>query len=217
MLKKASARRESGDALIEVLFAITVFSLAVVAAFSLINQGTAASLRSLQITTVRQQIDSQAEALRFMSSAYISAYYPGYEPNLADGVTSPAEEFYKVIARVKATDAESASTFAGGAVTCPNPPSGSFIINTQQVRLADGPFTLADSYAQVLYAPSSGDITASQGIWIEAVRSGVSASDPNQANVSYTDFHIRACWPAPGTNSSMNIGTIVRLYEPATS
>ena len=56
---------------------------------------------------------------------------------------------------------------------------------------------------------TSGAITAAKGMWIEAIRSTPSAG------TAYTDFHIRACWYAPGTNQPMNLGTIVRLYEPA--
>ena len=63
MLRGAANTR--GDTLIEVLFAITVFSLVVVTSLAIMNQGTQAALRSLQLTLVRQQVDSQAEALRF--------------------------------------------------------------------------------------------------------------------------------------------------------
>ena len=57
--------RTAGDTLIEVMFATTVFSLVVVSSLSLMNQGVASAQRSLEITTVRQQMDGQVETLRF--------------------------------------------------------------------------------------------------------------------------------------------------------
>lgn len=202
-------RRQAGDTLIEVLFAITTFSLVVVTSLAIMNQGTAASMRSLQITLVRQEIDSQAETLRFLSSAYVSAYYPGYAPNLVDSVTSPAEEYYRVLNSVTAT---SVSRFGGdNPKACPAAPSGSFVLNTRLARyLAYNPakFTAAGAFSEVTYNTSD-TIDKSGGIWIEAAKSTPAPGVPG-----YVDFHIRACWSATGSNMPTNLGTIVRLYEP---
>ena len=46
---------------------------------------------------------------------------------------------------------------------------------------------------------------SAQGIWVEKVHA---------PNTKYYDFHIRACWSAPGTNVKTTLGTIVRLYDP---
>ncbi|MBJ58357.1 hypothetical protein CMN24_01415, partial [Candidatus Saccharibacteria bacterium] len=59
-------RLERGDTLIEVLFAVTVFSFVVVSSLAIMNQGTAAAQRSLEISLVRQQVDAQADSLRFL-------------------------------------------------------------------------------------------------------------------------------------------------------
>ncbi len=208
-------RKQAGDTLIEVLFAITIFSMVVVMSLTLMNQGTSASIRSLQITLVRQQMDSQAEALRFMSAAYVAAYSPGYTPN-PDAATSPAEEFYKIKEKIK--DNGPVSTFGSEAATCQPIPSGSFIVNTQLATLQDTEslFVAADTFPQLVYNDDK-VLQSSQGIWIEAVRSGTGRAGSNLQAVSYTDFHIRACWDAPGSNRAMNLGTIVRLYEPATN
>ena len=208
-------KNEKGDTLIEVLFAVTVFSLVVVLSLSLMNQGTSASIRALQITLVRQEIDSQAEALRFMSSSYVAAYYPGYAPSLTDGSTTPAEEYYKM---TQAIGTGSVSAFGGeDQDACPAAPTGSFIVNARTARYVPGAAALlqpAEAFAQTRYQDTT--LQRSEGIWIEAVRSSQS-SDPNQANTRYTDFHIRACWDAPGAGAPMNLGTIVRLYEPVNS
>jgi len=208
MLNRMLKGGQRGDTLIEVLFAVTVLSLAIVMSLSIMNQGTAASLRSLQITLVRQEIDSQAEALRFLNSAYVATYTTGYAPIATDA--SPAAEYYRIIQNIKAVGAKSVSVFGSTGAACNKAPAGSFILNARSARLQAynaTKLTDASSYAQVLYK-ADGSLDTSQGMWIEAIRSAPSDG------TSYTDFHIRACWGAPGTDVSMNLGTIVRLYDP---
>lgn len=207
-----SRYRERGDSLIEVLFAVTVFSFVVVGALTIMNQGTAASQRSLEIGLVRQQIDGQAEALRFMHDSYVAVYQNGLTYNTTDGTTTPAEEWY---AMAQTTFPATPSAFGAVGATCPTPPNGSFIIDTQNVRFVRGTTTSLQrsvTYSQVAYN-GSGAFTAAQGLWIEPIRSAASG-DTNQSNARYIDFHIRACWEAPGLTAPLTTGTIVRLYEP---
>lgn len=203
-----SSRSDRGDTLIEVLFAVSVFSLIVVTALSIMNQGTALAQRSLETTLVRQQVDSQADTLRFLHESYVQNYYSGITFTTTDAETSPAEEFYKIVQHVRTTGATSASEF--GSTACGTPPNGSFVLNTKQAQLSTNPtlFRAPETYAQAVYSTDT-VLTNSDGLWIEAVRSGASA-----ANTGSIDFHIRACWDAPGLEQPMNIGTIVRLYEP---
>lgn len=212
MLKKALQR---GDTLIEVLFAVSVFSFVVVGSLAIMNQGTAASQRALEITLVRQQIDAQAEALRFMHDSYVAVYQPGISYDLTDDTQSPAEEWYEMIQRVTATGQTDASSFAV-TTTCPAAPSGSFIVDPKNalfVTSADV-MELAVTYPQVRY-DSNGIVSASQGLWIEGIRSRQS-DDADQSNTGFIDFHIRACWDGAGLPVPMTTGTIVRLYEPRT-
>lgn len=207
-------KQEAGDTLIEVLFAMTVFASIVVTALSLMNQGVAAAQRSLEITTVRQQMDGQAETLRFLHDSYVEAYQTGLVFNLTDATTSPAEEYYEIIQFVAAGNRTSASQF-GGTAACvvPSIPSKDFIMNpvtAQLLNTANKPdiFKKSPTFSQLVYG-SGNIIDYSQGMWIEGVRS------PNGgSSAGYIDFHIRACWDAPGLNTPMNLGTIVRLYEP---
>ena len=80
MVKKFSLR---GDTLIEVMFAVAVFGLGAVGAIALMNTGLASVQNSLETTMARQEIDAQAEALRFIHDAYLT------EPNTksTDGTT----------------------------------------------------------------------------------------------------------------------------------
>jgi type II secretory pathway pseudopilin PulG len=73
-MRLIARRHERGDTIIEVLFAVTVFAMVAVGAMTIMNQGTATAQRSLEVTLVRQQIDAQAEAIRYIHQAYVSAY-----------------------------------------------------------------------------------------------------------------------------------------------
>jgi type II secretory pathway pseudopilin PulG len=209
----ASFRKDSGDTLIEVLFATAVFSLIAVGGLALMNQGTAASQRALEITLVRNEIDSQAEALRFLNASYIAAYQIGVSDY---AVNTPAGQWQLMHNSIVASGLSSASPFgATGSTTCPSSPQGSFIIDTRNatfVSPSSGNMGLAQTFSKVIY-DAGGNLTSAAGIWIEAVRS-ISVNDNNQAGIGYIDFHIRACWDSPGQSVPATIGTIVRLYEP---
>lgn len=208
-------KRQNGDTLIEVLFAITVFSLIVVSSLSIMNQGTAASQRSVEITSVRQQIDAQAETVRFLHDSFVEAYKPGITYNVTDATSTPDEEYYKIIEHIKAHPRSSPSTFGGGGASCvvPNNTTTDFILDpiTASFYTAStkpGVFNTATTYAQLTYTPTN-TLDKSYGIWVEAIRVGTAGS-----SAGYIDFHIRACWSTVGISVPMNLGTIVRLYEP---
>ena len=68
--KERSLTAKRGDTIIEVMFAIAVFSLVAVITISMMNLGTANAEGSLELTTARHELNAQAEALRFVHSAY---------------------------------------------------------------------------------------------------------------------------------------------------
>lgn len=204
--------KSRGDTLIEVLFAISIFSLVAVGGLSIMNQGTATSQRALEITLVRNEIDAQAETLRFLNASYIAAYQSGisYLP------TTPAGQWSLMLDSIKLTANTTVTNFGVSAASqCPTHPNGSFIMNTRKATFiapsAEKLFP-AEVFSKVLYDTVNG-LTSAQGMWIEAIRSTTVAVN-NQANAGYIDFHIRACWDSPGQSIPITIGTIVRLYEP---
>jgi len=207
-------RRQRGDTLIEVLFAVTVFSLVAVGSLAIMNQGIATSQRALEITIVRQEIDAQSQALRFMNSAYVASY----QTNQTQYPAGPAQEWATMLASITSTPVQIPTEFSNVTV-CPTPPSGSFIINAHGAKFVSAIGNVlqpAVTYAQVNYQTDSNvisSVTSAQGIWIEAIPSAVSG-DKNQASAGYIDFHILACWDGPGNGPPVTIGTIVRLYEP---
>jgi type II secretory pathway pseudopilin PulG len=203
-------QKSNGDTLIEVLFATAVFSLIAVGGLSIMNKGTAASQRALEITLVRNEIDSQAEVLRFLNASYIAAYAPG----ITDYGDTPAGQWYTMVADIKATANAQISNFANLNACPANPPNGSFIMNTHNAKFITDANKLVPSqtFAQTRYDVAD-NFTNAEGIWIEAVRSATVNSN-NQSSAGYVDFSIRACWDSPGQDMPVTIGTLVRLYEP---
>lgn len=202
VIDTTKARR--GDTIIEVIFAVIVFSFVAISVVVLMNRGISTSEAALEVTLVRQQINAQAEALRYLHQAR---------------VVSPSSPEATVWNSLTPRYQTGASTFGAASGTCALP-SGSaympFILNAQKAtvwgtRPSDQASSVTNSsrppFSQVVY-DSSGDIVAAYGIWIEAV----SSSAPVQ--VQFVDFHIRACWPSPSGQVPMTIGTIVRLYDP---
>ena len=219
--KKHNAK---GDTLIEALFAITIFSLVAVGGLAIMNQGTATSQRALEITLVRNEIDAQAEALRFLNSSYIAAYQPGVSGCTDDpsniNLGSPANQWQAMQCYIKNHPAKESSIVFSD-TSCPQNQSGYnpsgdgwFILNTRKATFIDpvGQFRTAQTFSQVRY--DAGDqVTTADGIWIVPVRADTVAGN-NQDNAGYADFYIRACWDSPGQSIPVTIGTIVRLYEP---
>lgn len=62
----------SGETMIEIGLAISVFAIVALATVSLMSSGVNTSQRSLEITMARNEIDAQAEALRFIHSSSLA-------------------------------------------------------------------------------------------------------------------------------------------------
>jgi len=209
-LRSFKNSKQAGDTLIEVLLAFAVLSLVIVGALSIMNQGTVAAQRSLETTLVRQEIDGQAETLRFLHDAYVAGYRSGVVPSAG----TPAKQWYDMAQKVTATTTSSLQNLT----SCPaTHPTNSFILDpvTATYQGANAKLATAQTFSQLVYAGSgaTASLSSAQGIWIEAVRSAAS-TDPNKQNARFIDFHIFACWDAPNGGPPMTIGTIVRLYEP---
>jgi type II secretory pathway pseudopilin PulG len=203
---------QQGDTIVEVLFAVAVFAMVAVGCLSIMNQGTATAQRSLEITLVRQQINAQAEAIRYINQAYVAAYQK-------DGTTptGTAAEWIKMTSKTAGKGADSASNFGqtdNGACPSAVPGQSPFIVNartatvwdTKPSMVAPGGASLPP-YPQVIYNSDS-SINSAYGLWVEAVPS------TNTTGSGFVDFHIRACWEGPGSIAPITLGTIVRLYEP---
>ena len=205
--------KQKGDTIIEVLFAVTVFAMVAVGSLAIMNQGIASAQRSLEVTLVRQQIDAQAEAIRFIHKSYIAAYQQGSPAP----TTGTAAEWKKMTDKSTGKGANVPSEFgvvAGTACLPSAPGEKPFILNARTATIygstpsmVSPPGASLPPFAQVIYNNDS-SINASYGLWIEAIPSAP-VDGPG-----FVDFHIRACWQAASSSVPATLGTIVRLYEP---
>lgn len=200
-------RSERGDTIIEVLFAFTVFSLIAIAGMSLMNQGTALAQRSLEIGLVRQQVDAQADALRYLNRAYAADY----------GNRGAATDMWNRVVAANAVESAQDYGKVADADGChlPSPTDRPFALDVTKLQTNPllVPTAETGTYAKVRYDDTSGP--TAEGIWIQAVRSPVrTGAGDGQERPGFYDFHIRACWFTPGQSVPVTIGTIVRLYEP---
>ena len=61
-----------GDTIVEVLFALSIFSLIAVLAIAVMNLGIAIAESNLELNMARNEVDAQAEAIRFIQSSYLA-------------------------------------------------------------------------------------------------------------------------------------------------
>lgn len=209
---RLARQKEAGDTIVEVLFAVAVFAMVAVGSLSIMNQGTAAAERSLEVTLVRQQIDAQAEAIRYIHEAYVAAFQ-----NNGSTPTGTAAEWIKMTDKTTGKGADGASTFGQTASGfCPTTVPGQrpFVLNARTATISGStpimsapPGGSLPPFPQVIYNSDS-SIKQAYGIWIEAVPSTTTGGP------GFVDFHVRACWDSPGSSAPVTLGTIVRLYEP---
>ncbi len=85
-----------GDTIIEVMFALAVFCLVAVLSIMMMNLGVHSAENALELVTARNELNAQAEALRFIHSSYISEKTL---PTLDDPAYKPGEKYqqYKAL------------------------------------------------------------------------------------------------------------------------
>lgn len=209
-------KSQRGDTIIEVMVSFAVFAMVAAGTLAVMNRGTATISHSLEETLVRAQIDAQVQALDYIHEAYVATYQKGVQP---PGDTA-AHQWWDIITNRNVAPAAVPKFGQLSAGRCPTTlPSRAFIINAQTGTVETNAAKLTATaptggslppYAQVIYdnnAPAN--IIQAYGITIQAVPS---AASPN--GTGFVDFHIRACWDAPGSQVPATLGTIVRLYDP---
>lgn len=200
------ARLQRGDTIIEVMVAFSVFAMVAVGALAVMNQGTAGAQNTLETTLVRQQIDNQAELLRYMHQAYLA------NPNDAtDGLSA---KFRGVVTFAKAANLTQPSKYGDDCTqTIPGSSSTRFALDpatgNMVATVGAANDEAAPPYAQLTSGPSG---AASYGIWVEPVISNAIVAD---GTTQYIDFHVRACWNSASSSAPQRtLGTIVRTYVP---
>lgn len=232
MIKYAKKR---GDTLIEVMLAVGIFSMVAVAVVAVMSSGTSSAQTALETTLAREEIDAQAEALRFIQSSYIAekgdedgtfAELWGKITKNAIAIGEKPEDDQKQIVQFYPDDCS--ILYDNNDIKMQN----AFIVNTRAISsedsaiisVKDNPelFTAASTYPRLIYNDDDSPLASknedtnlirAEGIYIIAVKDpGTIIVDEKKS--AYYDFYIRTCWYGTGDKIPSTISTVMRLYDP---
>lgn len=220
MVKHTTKR---GDTLVEVMLAVGIFSLVAISIVAVMSGSTSSAQTSLEATLAREEIDTQAEALRFIHSSYI-----------ADSKNSETESPYEPI-----WEAIKSRAIKPGSLDSNYPPTeckaiyedgylenqNAFVINYRNLKDrgayvpssagSTGLFGVASTYPRIVYESDTKlindngpNINSVEGIYVTAVK-GNDSDDPD-----FYDFYIRTCWYGSGERTASTISTVIRLINP---
>ena len=234
---------KKGDTLIEVCIAIGIFSLIAIGVASVMSSGTAGSQTALETTLAREEIDSQADALRFIHESYLGSKNASENEytdlwglitrnaikNPSDSVTQYAPESCKSLYEGNVLRDQKAFILNTRQLDSSNPENAYISFNSNP-----GVFKEAITYPRLLFG-SSGDNTGTdtlldnsnnltnlyraEGVYIVAVEDPKSTQmvvdgDKTEAVSAYYDFYIRSCWYGSDAERPTTPSTVIRLYDP---
>lgn len=237
MTKRVGKR---GDTLIEVMLAVGIFSMVAIAVAAVMSGGVSSAQTALEATLAREEIDTQAEALRFIHAAYIAEKNAGVEngqyTNLWRTITNEenvisGEGNIESVSKYDLTSCANLYNDNNNILT----EQKAFILNTwalgsddnsvyipvtgNQNRFAQAstyPRLILSSTANTLVGGDSGELSKAEGIYIIAVKdpgfTTIAGSDGKKS--AYFDFYIRTCWYGTGDQAPSTISTVIRLYDP---
>ena len=184
-----------GDTLVEVLLGVTIFSLVAVVALETMNRGMAIAQYSLETTLVRQQVDAQAEMLRYAHDMKNDTWKKLVDNNSVS--VSAVNSNEGNLGAEKCPDDFSTKEFALAAT--PSLASKISILNNP------GDYKAAETYARV-----DSDTKKTYGISVRLVKPSTTTGSRDSNKY---DAYIKACWMPVGSKMPATIGTIVRLYD----
>lgn len=184
-----------GDTLVEVLLGVTIFSLVAVIALETMNRGMAIAQYSLETTLVRQQVDAQAEMLRYAHDMKNDTWKKLVDNNSVS--VSAVNDNEGNLGVEKCPDDFSTKEFALAAT--PSLASKISILNNP------GDYKAAETYARV-----DSDTKKTYGISVRLVKPSTTTGSRDSNKY---DAYIKACWMPVGSKMPATIGTIVRLYD----
>ena len=184
-----------GDTLVEVLLGVTIFSLVAVIALETMNRGMAIAQYSLETTLVRQQVDAQAEMIRYAHDMKNDTWKKLVDNNSVS--VSAVNDNEGNLGVEKCPDDFSTKEFALAAT--PSLASKISILNNP------GDYKAAETYARV-----DSDTKKTYGISVRLVKPSTATGSRDSNKY---DAYIKACWMPVGSKMPATIGTIVRLYD----
>ena len=184
-----------GDTLVEVLLGVTIFSLVAVIALETMNRGMAIAQYSLETILVRQQVDAQAEMLRYAHDMKNDTWKKLVDNNSVS--VSAVNDNEGNLGVEKCPDDFSTKEFALAAT--PSLASKISILNNP------GDYKAAETYARV-----DSDTKKTYGISVRLVKPSTATGSRDSNKY---DAYIKACWMPVGSKMPATLGTIVRLYD----
>lgn len=233
---------KKGDTLVEVTLAVGIFSMVAISIVSVINGSTSSAQTALEATLTREEIDAQAEALRFIHAS----------ANTEDG-EGPYHTIWKKITELALDNNDGnidnyppstcdslytdSSSISSNAFVVDTHRLSSINVSTDLSTVADNAikqksgsgslFQQATTYPHLVYTDSEGDVgnlveegtrsvlNSVDGIYVLAVKdSGTNIVGKGDNIPAYYDFYIRTCWYGAGERKASTISTVIRLNNP---
>lgn len=188
-------RFSRGDTLVEVLLGVTIFSLVAVITLETMNRGMAISQYALETTLARQQVDAQAEMLRYAHDMKNDVWQRLVSNNTVSAATVGDNEGNLGVE----TCPDNFATREFALAATPASPTKISIFNNP------GDYKPAETYARV-----DSDARKAYGISVRLVRPSTATGSRDSNKY---DAYIKACWMPVGSRMPATIGTIVRLYD----
>ncbi len=244
MIKREDTKR--GDTIIEVMFAIAIFGLVAILSISSMNRGVVTAETTLEATTARDELNAQAEALRFMhNSLDYSDSGEIWKKVTVNAIT--AEEADKLGLLDLASNVVTPDS--NGVVGCDKlydntngktllEQANAFVVNTRKykyVGINDGGelFRASPLGARMLWTTDTDgkDLTDvgisgnslteySELAAVEGIWAFAVKSDQKDQNnlekSAYYDIYVEACWYGSGANTPTVLDTVIRLNNPRT-
>lgn len=218
-------KRKKGDTLVEVMLAVGIFSLVAIVVTSVVSGSTSSAQTALEATLAREEVDAQAEALRFIHAAYISNPEGDFKRLWENGIT------YGAITELNDSYPPSSCE-----TMYENIPDNAFVINPRMLGSIDdenlrailiknngssGQFTTASTYPHLVYDNENKELVKNSSDNVLYRAEGIydiAVAGPDYGDTGvpqYYDFYIRTCWYGTGDRNASTISTVIRLYNPA--
>ena len=194
------SRRDRGDTIIEVMFSFVVFSMLAVATYMVMNRGTQIAQRSLEITLVRQQLDTQVSLIKYIKET---------DPTTWSVLTGSS---YLVDNPMNVSEAGQDGCPAPNGRTELNASSKVFFVRVDQASNTVKPVVVTSGNFEAPPVYVNVDLVAgkTRGIFAQITRAETASG--STAGRAY-DVYVSACWDSVGVSVPLTIGTVTRIYD----
>lgn len=234
---------KKGDTLIEVMLAIGIFSMIAIAITAVMTSGSSGAQTTLETTLAREEIDAQAEAIRFIQTSYAinkSSADKTYA-NLWNEIKERAivfqpgatKETKEATLQYTPETCDAALTQAGNHAFVINPRALSEFSSSgaSDAIVTGNRLTTTQTYPRLVFGGSSGEngsndllvnsgdqLYRAEGIYVIAVKddgtTDVIDASGDVKDYGFYDFFIRSCWYGANDDQPTTISTVIRLYDP---